>query len=190
MKEIVVFMIILSLFSGCEKAKERPKQTHPATHPQASVSKSTLPPIFTFQDTNGTKVQMRLSEDALEISDHPKVAILLFLTSWCPSCKAQIPELKEIKKQFGQKVHIYAFLLDRPQDPKAFKTQEGIDFFLSTSYKENERFAKLAYERVHAPADMPIPLMIVLKDGKYFIHYIGATPLEILQIDIKKALGE
>ncbi len=190
MKEIVVFMIILSLFSGCEKAKDRPKQTHPATHTQASISKPISPPVFTFQDINGTKVQMRLDEKTLQISDNPKVAILLFLTSWCPSCKAQIPELQEIKKQFGQKVRIYAFLLDRPQDPKTFKFQEGIDFFLSTSYKENERFAKLAYERVHAPANMPIPLMIVLKDGKYFIHYIGATPLEILRIDIEKALGE
>ncbi len=190
MKEIVVFMIILSLFSGCEKAKERPKQTHPIAKTQASASKPTLPPLFTFRDINGSTVQMKIDSDTLQISDNPKVAILLFLTSWCPSCKAQIPELKEIQKQFGQKVRIYAFLLDRPQNPKAFKTQEGIDFFLSTSYKENERFAKLAYERVHAPANMPIPLMIVLKDGKYFIHYIGATPLEILRIDIKKALGE
>ncbi len=187
MKEIVVFMIILSLFSGCEKAKERPNQTDQAAKYQSSASQ---PLLFTFRDSNGSIVQIKTDDDTLQISDHPKVAILLFLTSWCPSCKAQIPELQELKKQFGQNVKIYGFLLDRPKEPRAFKSQEGIDFFLSTSYKENERFAKLAYERVHAPANMPIPLMIVLKDDKYFIHYIGATPLEILRIDTEKALGE
>ncbi len=188
MKKIAVLLIIalipisLSLLlGGCEKHKELKEQTRP---------KPSLPPIFDFYDVNGSKIHIELHNDTFDISDKPKVAILLFLTSWCPSCKAQIPELKEIQKRFGHKVRLYGFLLDQPKNPKDFKKREGIDFFLSTSYKENERFAKLLYERLHAPANMPIPLMVIVKNGKYFIHYIGATPLEILRIDIKKALGE
>ncbi len=185
LKVIVVF-IILFLLTGCEKGKKAPK----AQESQIAVQKPKPKPIFTFHDTNGSVVKMEIQDDKIVITQPQKISILLFMTSWCPSCKAQIPEIKALKKKFGQNIAIYGFLLDQPKNIKDFKQKEGIDFFLSTSYKENSRFANLIYHMVHAPANKPIPLTVVLKDGDYFAHYIGAVPFEILRIDIKKALGE
>ena len=61
----------------------------------------------------------------------------------------------------------------------------------STDQKRNYQNFKLSNELatlVRQPRSFPIPLLIMFKDGKYFTHYIGAVPEEMIESDIKEAL--
>ena len=35
----------------------------------------------------------------------------------------------------------------------------------------------------------PIPLLVLLKDGEYYRHYVGAVPEEMIESDLLDALG-
>ena len=176
-----LFLVMIALlFGACEK--ERSTKTKPQTPPSQTVKKEApKPPSFTFVDGNRT-VHLTIEGDTIT-SDIPKPIVLYFFyTSWCPSCKAQMPELQRLYQSFKKDLFILGLPLDRG-DKRA-------DFFCSQSIEENEKFAKSIYPRLQAGANMPIPLILVTKNGRYFIHYKGAVPYEILKSDIQRAKGE
>jgi hypothetical protein len=56
---------------------------------------------------------------------------------------------------------------------------------------ENQKAAQaIASTLQGVEADFPIPLMAMYKDGILINFYVGATPEEIIESDIKKALGK
>ncbi len=85
---------------------------------------------------------------------------------------------------------IIGIVLEPNADITSFRKKEDIPFLILNDYAMNEKFAKKVYDMVHAPASMPIPMSLLLKNGKYVIHYIGTAPSEMMEIDIQKALGE
>jgi hypothetical protein len=59
------------------------------------------------------------------------------------------------------------------------------------SGEENQKVAQtIASTLPGLEADFPIPLMAMYKDGVLVNFYVGATPEEMIESDIKKALGK
>jgi thioredoxin-like negative regulator of GroEL len=57
--------------------------------------------------------------------------------------------------------------------------------------EENQKVAQtIASTLQGVEADFPIPLMAMYKDGNLVNFYVGATPEEMIEADIKKALGK
>jgi thiol-disulfide isomerase/thioredoxin len=163
-----IFFIFFLFFAACDKSEQNPapKITH-----------------YTLKGAGGQTRTITVSPKNISIQgSDKKVTLMLFFSSTCPACQAELEELKKLYKKYGDRIDIIALQLGgEPVE---------MPFFVSHDIRKNHEIAKRAYPILQAPASMPIPLLVVLKDNKYLIHYIGAAPLEMLQIDIKKALGE
>ncbi len=178
------FLLLLCavlLFSACEKetAQEKSSATTEISTPKSPKSAQTK---FILEDMNGTAIELELKDETLKASVDKPLTLLFFYTDWCPSCQAQTPELERLYQRFGEDL----FIIGLPLEPSKKRTT----FFSSASIDQNNELAKRIYTKVRAGANMPIPLLLLLKDGKYFSHYVGAVPYEILESDIKRAKGE
>ena len=178
----IVGVLLLLLFSGCEKKEKRASQSH--TKALSSSSQASSAAVLQISDNNNTTIAFTLQNDTLQTSLHNDIVLLFLFTSWCPSCKAQIPELKELKKRFPD-IAIIGIPLNKIEDITTFAKHYGIDFFLSTSYKTNTLLGEKLYRYIKAPASNPVPVTIILHKNRYFRHYLGAVPLAILQADIQ-----
>ncbi|SMC09834.1 TlpA family protein disulfide reductase [Nitratiruptor tergarcus] len=187
MKKLLILFLIITLFAGCQKkehTEDKTEVSHKAQTAQHLPQKKAK--RFILRDLNGTTFTIEQSQEKFLFQPSKKLTLLFFFTSWCPSCKAQLIELKEIQKKFPG-LAIIGILLNQPPDAKEFVRKFSIDFFVSTSYKTNNEVASHIYKYVKAPGNIPVPMMVLLKDGKYFVHYFGAVPYEIIASDIKRA---
>ena len=185
MQRFTIFILFIFLFSGC--GQQQRKELHNKTQSfKIAIKKEREYPKFILKDINGTSVIVQQKDNIFSIIPSKKITLFFFFTPWCPSCKAEIPELLEIEKKFPD-IAIYGILLDKPKDLHKFLQKYNIDFFISTSYKTNSLLAQKIYQFCHAPGNMPVPMILFLKDGKYFVHYLGAVPYEIIFSDIKRA---
>ena len=188
---LIFFIIIVAIFSGCNEKEQKEEQAKPQkSQAQKQIQKKQTIQEYRFIDKNRFSIEAQIGKNSIALAPSKKINILFFFTTWCPSCKAQISQLNEIAKKYPKDVQIIGILLDRPKHLQEFLQKEHTNFFVSINYGENITFADRIYQFVHAPASKPIPMTLILKDNKYFIHYIGAAPYEIVETDIKKALGE
>ena len=180
MKLLVPILAALLLFVGCEKEQE------PSASSQTARTQKPRPPApkryLLTADHNQTRSIVITPHSATIEGSEKDVVLLLFFSSDCPACKAELEELRELYKKYGDRIDIIALQLGgEPVEAP---------FFVSRDMRKNYEIAKKVYPLLRAPASMPIPLLVVLKDNEYVIHYVGAAPLEMLKIDIEKALGE
>ncbi len=183
---IALIVVAATIFSGCDAERSKEPQK---TKSQTVVKERSE---FILSDLNGTEYKIRFSNDTLSCEGCDKKILLLnFFATWCPPCRAEIPHLSNIEKDFKNDLQIIAVLMEQkpPQEIEKFKKEFDIDYFISIS-KDNFDFAKKIYGYLRAGANMPIPLSVIFKDGKYQMHYIGAVPEEMIRSDIKNAIGE
>jgi len=87
------------------------------------VAAQTPAPAFHLQDADGREVSLP--------SRRAGVDIYLFWATWCPYCKALMPHLQSIKRDYGDSVRVYALdIKDDDGDPRAVLTRHGYDFIL------------------------------------------------------------
>ncbi|BAF70165.1 TlpA family protein disulfide reductase [Nitratiruptor sp. SB155-2] len=186
MQKLLLPLLILMLLTGCTKKEEKQKKV---SQPIEKAVKKETPPVYTFHDTNDKTRVVKIVDDKFIIPNGKNIEIFIFFATWCPSCKAEIPELNELYKTFKTRIDIVALPLDG-KNLDTFIQTYNMKYFVSRTIDKNLQFAKKVYAMLQAGANMPIPLTLVLQNGKYYIHYIGAVPYEVLNSDIKKALGE
>jgi hypothetical protein len=69
---------------------------------------------------------------------------------------------------------------------KSFIAKNQINYYLS-SYTQNNDFASLVAKTLHLPQNFDIPLSVMYVEGKYFTHYEGIVPIEMIEYDIQQA---
>lgn len=130
-------------------------------------------PDFTLTDTAGQKISL---------SDFKgKAVILNFFASWCPPCRAEIPDFIELQKAYGDKGFTFVGVsLTGAQDSKGFVDKMGINYPVLV----DDSKASAAYGPVRS-----IPTTYVIgKDAKVVKMYVGARPKEVFEADIKEML--
>ncbi len=169
----IVLLLLLLLLGGCEEKKIQKAPSKSAIQP--------APKHLIFQDKNQT-LSLTITKEKIHSNIKKPLVLYFFYTDWCPSCKAQMPELERLYQRFKDDLFIVGVPLDR--------AHKRASFFCSQNFQANEAFAKIIYPKLQAGANMPIPLLLLTKNDRYFIHYVGAVPYEILQSDIERAKGE
>jgi len=186
-KTLSTLFLILFLVTACSKQE---KSSQKEEKKEIEVKKN-IP--FALKDINNNEIKIKV--DGLEFKSNDlnkSITLLTFFTTWCPPCKAEIPHLVDIQKKYKNSLQVVGVLLEeniKKDRLKEFINEYNINYFVSISNK-NFDFAKRVYALVQAPRNMPIPITVMLKDKKYFIHYLGAVPQEMIESDIKNALGE
>jgi len=173
--KIALFLFILIFFTACEKTQ---KHENRAVEQPTKKTEKPERTHFLLSDKNRT-IELDLSGQNLSLKGTKDLVLVLFFTSWCPSCQAEMVEMEKLVKTYPD-LDIVGLQLD--SEKRVEKS-----FFISHNIKTNEAIAKKVYSLIHAPASMPIPVTVLLKRNEYVIHYIGAVPIEMLEIDIKKA---
>lgn len=187
-KLLLIAFLVSTLFLGCSKES---KTT--TTQKQSDIKQNRQKFEFILKDINGTTITFNATESGLKSKElENKIIFLDFFATWCPPCKAEIPHLVNLQKKYKDKLVIIGILLEKDKnigELKRFKDEYKINYFISNS-SDNFELAKIVYAAVQAPRNMPIPLMVIFKNGEYKTHYLGAVPEEMIESDIKNILGE
>jgi len=130
-------------------------------------------PDFALTDTGGQKASL---------SDFKgKAVILNFFASWCPPCRAEIPDFIELQKAYGDKGFTFIGVsLTDAQDSKNFVETMGINYPVMV----DDGKVSTLYGPVRS-----IPTTYVIgKDSKVVKMYIGSRSKEVFEADIKEML--
>lgn len=196
---ILLLTTVLLCFTGCEDKKSTQstdvnqkvltKKDTTDNNESAPVEKHT----FILTDQNDTNHSIYLENKQIEISNsNQKIAVLNFFATWCPPCKGEIPYLADLNKKYDNKIFIAGILVNdkaSKEDLEIFKKELGVNYFISSSI-ENDDFAKFIVHKLNLKENFPLPLTILFKNGKYYSHYEGAVPIEMLNHDIKNAMSK
>ena len=160
-KTIVVFSVLaLALFSGCT-SKEKEGATAEA-------------PDFKLEDLSAKKV--RLSDLK------GRVVLIEFWATWCPPCRAEIPAIERLHKEYGGKgLTVLAVSMDEGgwDEVKAFVKESKISY---TVLKGTEEVSSKYKVRL-IPATF-----LVDKQGNIAKRYMGGGTSEAVEQDIKALL--
>lgn len=131
---------------------------------------------------------LNLLNDKILFKDYPnKIVLLNFFATWCPPCKAEIPNLIQLQNDYKNDFVIVSILLED------MKTHEELQKFITTfninypitNASENFDLAKSLGGIKSIPT-----MFLVDKDGNVFQKYVGLVPSEMMEIDIKKVLAK
>ncbi len=181
-KTLVSLSIILPLlFVGCSSDSSEDESNMVASN------------VFQLVDTNGVDYNVTKSGLNFTVKGHEgKVIMFDIFATWCPPCRAEAPNLTHLQKKYRDEFLILGVTIEddiKNSQLEAFKETYGADYAIVNS-KENERLYRAIASATKVGQRFPIPLMVMYKDGKYITHYVGQTPEEMIESDIKKALGK
>ncbi len=130
-------------------------------------------PDFTLTDTVGQKTSLS--------GFSGKAVILNFFASWCPPCRAEIPDFVVLQKAYGDKAFTFVgvSLVDQ-KESAAFAARMGINYPVLV----DDGKVSALYGPVRS-----IPTTFVIgKDMKIVKMYIGARDKKTFEADIKELL--
>ena len=182
-KRLFALSIILPLFFiGCSSSD--------TTEDESNMVASNT---FHLVSTDGRDFNVTKSGPNFTVKGHEdKVVMFDIFATWCPPCRAEAHNLSHLQKKYHKEFLIIGVTIeDDISNAKldAFKETYGADYAIVNS-KENERLYRAIASATKVGQRFPIPLMVMYKDGRYITHYVGQTPEEMIESDIKKALGK
>jgi thiol-disulfide isomerase/thioredoxin len=167
------------------------------THLTTSVSASAVPSAAAPVDTTSPVVRFVKDPEiapplqvrdivgkAVSKGDWPgKVVLVNFWATWCPPCREEIPELIELKKQYGDRLQIIGISED--EDPPAtvlkFAQAKGMSYPIVMATPE----LIAAYGGVPA---LPTSFLIDTQ-GRVVQKHSGLYPIEAYHREIRSLLG-
>ena len=190
------FSIILLTLTACEKKKNEkhfPETNNTAIFTEkdlkehtSDINHSQYPDTFTLKDSQKKSYTFSISDKNIYSNAFHKKTIVLNIshTSSLQSLD-QMESLSKIQARYQSDVVIISLLLGdtkKISTPTIFLNRHHIYHFVSFS-DENEKIANILYASLQEK-EKPMPLSIIYKGGKYYSHFEGATPMEMLNHDI------
>lgn len=146
---------------------------------------------FHLVSTNGTDYNVTKAGLNFTVKgQEEKVIIFDIFATWCPPCRAEASHLSHLQKKYNSDLLVVGVTIEDEisnADLEKFKTTYGADYAIVNS-KANEGLYRAIASATKVGQRFPIPLMVMYKDGQYINHYVGQTPEEMIESDIKKAL--
>ena len=147
-----------------------------ATRDHTACVKDPAPtPPFLVTDLDGESI----STAALK----GKVVIVNFWATWCPPCRAEIPELVELQAKYKDRLQIIGVSVDEdatPQEVNAFAAKAGINYPVIMG-------KDIAKEYGGVPA-LPTSF-VVNRDGGVVQKHVGILQRDEVETEIRALLG-
>ncbi|RXJ96120.1 thioredoxin [Malaciobacter molluscorum] len=179
----ISFLTILSivLLTGCGDSKVK----------EDGKVKAEVKTQFQLNNINGTTINIKKDEDKIIVNEFKdKIILLDFFTTWCKPCQAEIPQLNNLQSKYADNFKIISIAMAEKDGTapttealQEYKNNFNINYTI-TNGKEVEEFSKNLGEIKTIPT-----IMLIDTKGNIKETYIGVVPEEMLEIDIKKALG-
>ena len=199
----LLFITVLICLTGCEdKKSDTPieENTTAIIHQKTTMedaNRSTLKTNidakkFKLNDIDNKNYTFYFDKKNIFIENIPQKFLLLnFFATWCPPCRGQIPYINDLKEKYKKDLFVAGFLVNDDDkeyhELKEFSTKHNINYFISNS-KQNDIFAMELLKDISIAENFQLPLTILYKNGKYYTHYEGAVPVEMIELDLKNAM--
>jgi len=121
------------------------------------------------------------------------IVLVNFFATWCPPCRGELPHLNNLQEKYSKQLFIMGLLVAddiNPQQLSTCITSQKVNYFISSNQVENQKFATFIAPKLKLKPDFNLPLMILFVQGKYYTHYQGTVPEEMIESDIKQALNK
>lgn len=151
-----------------------------------------LPRTNTFMllDTKSKSQKVTLSDAQVTFHRNSKAIVIVNLfATWCPPCIGEFSYLNTLQKKYSKDLFILGVLTNDYIDVsslESFIAKHGINYFISNS-PHNNAFSGLLAKTLDLPQNFSIPLTVMYVHGKYFTHYEGSVPVEMIEYDIQQA---
>jgi thiol-disulfide isomerase/thioredoxin len=199
MKNKYIFLILIILiFWGCREEHQK-KQTAQIVEEEIEKIKPLPEPIreynFFFKDIDNQIIKLKVKKNHYIFENIKQPIVLInFFASWCPPCIGQLPHLNKLQEKHKEKLYILGLLMydedlnDNELDK--FLVSQKINFFVSKNTGNNVKFGNFIAPKLQLKPKFSLPLMILFVKGKYYTHYEGSIPEEMIESDIKQALNQ
>ena len=95
-----------------------------ATMPALALDEGPLAPAWSLETPDGTTVEF-------DPQDRQRPAVLLFWATWCPYCRALMPEIQVLRESYPREaLDIFAINVWEDADPVAHMNEAGYDYDL------------------------------------------------------------
>ena len=170
------FMALL-LLSGCGMQAEEPSKSAEAK--AENISEEGIEgtaPAFKVTALDGSDVAINAAMDK-------KLYVINFWATWCPPCRAEMPELNDFAKKHADEIAFYAINIQEPKDTvEKFLKDNGYTMPVLLDLKGD------AAEIYHVRA---IPTTYVIDStGKIQFKKIGSTTAAELESALQRVQGK
>ena len=144
-----------------------------------------LAPNFTLEDLNGKKVSLA--------SFKGRPLVVDFWATWCAPCKVEIPWFEKLHDQYASQgleiLGVSADDLDKDDPAKMFTEKRDIADFATKMHMNYPILVDAeAVEDLYKLDAFPTTFFID-RTGKVVASTVGLTPRDVIEADIKKAIG-
>jgi len=174
---VAVSMILL--LGGCGDSSQNDSLVSTSSYELVDLEKNTY---------NVLKTGKEFKVQGLE----EKIIIFDIFATWCPPCRASAPNLAALQNKYKKKVKVIGVLIEEEKTDayvQNFVDTYGADYAISNA-KDNKALSRALGSTTGIGQGFPIPLMVMFYKGQYINHYIGVIPEEMIESDIKRALGK
>jgi cytochrome c biogenesis protein CcmG/thiol:disulfide interchange protein DsbE len=169
---VSLFIIILFSFTGCDKNVSNEK----AVTLESVTKGESIAPDFSLANAAGGDIKL---------SDYKgKVVIVDFWATWCPPCRKGIPDLIELKNEYGDKIAIIGISVDT--DSKG----EVVPFIKKMGINYPVAYATPEVTQSYGGVDAIPTSFVVDKEGKIVDMHVGLVPKADFTAVIDKLLNK
>lgn len=171
-------ILLATLITGCDK-----KESIDANALSSSQNQSFA---FELKTIENKQLDINVKDGKWKFEQvGQKSVLVVFFATWCPPCKAEIPHLLNLKKQFGDKFEVIGVLVEdgkQNSEIAEFVKEHNINYPVTNS-PENFVLASAVGGVGTIPA-----MFLFDKNGNLVQNYTGMVPEEMLASDISKGL--
>jgi peroxiredoxin len=135
---VLITLLTVAIVQAMDKKTEPDSTSQPTTANNDGLKIGAKAPDFELKTLSGETVKLS--------SLKGKKVMLNFWATWCPPCKAEMPDMEKFYKEAGKDVVILAVNIDPQLDVKGFVNQYGITFPILLDQKDevNESYQILS----------------------------------------------
>ena len=180
----------LLVLTACNSKKENKKHIPEVNNTEISIKKDVTKDTFTIYSSQKksytfSMLDKNISSNAFDT----KTVVFNISHTDSPASLDQMESLSKIQTKYQSDVIVISLLLGDTQKistPNIFLNRHHIYHFVSFA-KENDKISNLLYTSLGIK-EKSIPFTVVYKNGKYYSHFEGAIPQEMLNYDITQTL--